>query len=417
MKSLIFDLVCTCSQFKWWLPSDRSIKVLFSLGLLSAFMLGVFELLFPIYLNYRNVSLFDMGLILSISTLAISFFRIFVGEYSDVYGRKRVYLASCAFGAIAKSVLSLSLGKIEILLGRFLDDLYNNLRNSVNNVMLYEKAREAYAKIFSWSTTSNFLLQAAGNISFATLLLYFGYSGCFFLLAGMEIVMFFGILLYKEDHNAVKRKISIREAYSFKINRNLMILALSSAIATLGFGIAHGSYLLPLYFGEKYGLDLAQISIVSAIHRLAYLTTPVSTLAIRKLGIIKTYILSTLAYAISFLAIGLITFPIFIFMPIFLIHDLLGGGIRQTAMNVIVQSQAADGRRGREANTFNTIQTPMSVIAPTIAGILAAKGWDNIFIVGGLLYIVSLLIFCLFFKANALTSQEAEAKGKASANS
>jgi hypothetical protein len=69
-----------------------------------------------------------------------------------------------------------------------------------------------------------------------------------------------------------------------------------------------------------------------------------------------------------------------------------------TAMNVIMQNLTDDDTRGREVNAFNAIQTPMVIMAPSLAGILAAASWDFIFIAGGLLYLVSLLMFLLFFK-------------------
>lgn len=385
---------------------DRNIKVVFSAGLLSAFTLGVFEILFPFYLDHIGISLVDMSLVFSISTLGISLFRIFLGEYADIYGRKKIYLASCTFGIVSKGIFPFSIGKLEIIANKFLNDLEESLRASVHNIMLYENAKRTYVKLFSWFTTSNFILQAIGNLSLAVFLAYLGYPNCFFLLACIEIARFLIILSYKENKREKgEREISLREAYSFKIERNLKVLSLSSAIGVLGFGIAHG-FLLPLYFVGKYGLDVAQISIITAIHRLSFLTTPLADKTIRRLGTTRTYIFSTLAYAVAFLAVGLITFPIIIFVPVFLIHDLLGGGIRMTAMNVIVQNHVADSRRAREVNTFDAIQTPMAIIAPSIAGVLAAASWDFIFIVGGLFYLVSLIVFCLFFKEkNETTSQ------------
>jgi len=383
---------------------DINVKVIFAAGLFSTFILGVFEILFPFYLNYRGISLINMGLIISVSTLAISFFRIFLGEYADVYGRKRIYLASCTLGIFGKGMFPLSIGELGILFSKFLNDLEDNLRISVHDIMLYENARKAYTKLFSWFTTSNFVMQAIGNLSFAALLIYLGYSGWFFLLAGVEIAKLFIILLYKESRKEKGyRKMSLREAYSFRIKRNLMVLSLSSAIGVLGFEIAHG-FLLPLYFVGKYGLDTTQIAIITAIHRLSFLTTPLADKTIRRLGLRGTYILSTLAYALAFLAVGLITFPIVIFVPVFLIHDLLGGGIGKTATSVIVQNLVADSQRGREVNTFNAIQMPMAIMAPSLAGILAAASWDFIFIAGGLLYLFSLLVFCLFFKENDETA-------------
>jgi MFS family permease len=244
-----------------------------------------------------------------------------------------------------------------------------------------------------------FIVQASGAIFFAFLIIYLNFSGIFFILAVVEATKFLILYFYQEDKMKTGKKMSLRKAYSFKIKRNLAILSLTSAVSQLGFGIAHG-FLLPLYFQGKYGLDYTQISIVTVFHRLAFMTTPLAEKFIKKLGVRTTYILSTSAYAISFLAIGFYTFPILLFVPLFLIHDLLGGGIGMTAMSVMTQNLTDDETRARQINTFNAIQTPMTILAPGLSGILAAMSWDYIFVAGGLLYIVSLIIFSLFFKAN-----------------
>jgi len=392
------------------MPLRRNVKVIFGAGLLSAFILGVFEILFPLYLDYRGISLIDMGLIFSISTLIISFSKIFLGEYTDVYGRKKVYLSSCAFGIVAKGLFPFSAGKLEILISKFLNDLQGSLRMSVHNIMLYENARKAYTRLFSWFTASNFIFQAIGTLSFAFLLASLGYTGLFFVLSGVEIAKLLVILAYREHRQTRSgKRISLREAYSFKLDRNLKVLLLSSAISALAFGIPHG-FLLPLYFVGKYGLDAAQLSIVTAIHRLSFLTTPLADKVIRRLGLRRTYILSALAYAVSFLAVGFVSLPIYVFLPVFLIHDLLGGGIGMTAMNVMVQNLTDDDTRGREVNAMDAIRTPMAIAAPSIAGILAAASWDLIFIAGGLLYFVSLAVFSLFFHGQDYTSASTTGK-------
>jgi len=380
---------------------NRNVKVVFSAGLLSAFILGIFNLLFPFYLDHIGISLIDMGIIFSVSTLVIAFIRILLGEYADVYGRKKVYLASSALSAAAKSIFPFSTGQLEILVSKFLSDMGDSLRFSVHNIMLYENAKKAYAKLFSWFTVSNFILQALGTLAFALLLAQFGYSGLFLLLAGIEVTKFLILFLYRENKKTERRRdLSLKEAYSFKLHRDLRVLAFSSAIGALGFGIAHG-FLLPLYFVGKYGLDASQISVITAIHRLSFLTTPLADGVIRRLGLRRTYIFSTLAYAFSFLVVGLITFPIVVFVPIFLIHDLFGGGIRMTATNVIMQNLTDDEKRGRDINAFNAVQTPMTILAPSIAGFLAAASWDYIFVAGGLLYTVSLAVFCFFLRGES----------------
>jgi len=376
---------------------DKNVKVIFVSGLLSAFIVGIFELLFPFYLESVGISLIDMGLIISVSTLVISFLRIFLGEYADVYGKKKVYLASCATGVASKTLFPFSINELQILGTKFLNDLQDNLRMTVHSIMLYENARDSYAKFLSWFTTVEFLLQASGTIFFAFFLYLLGYSGLFLVLALVEAVKFLILMFYREGNRKEGKKMSLKEAYSFKIDRNLLVLSLVSAISGLGFGIAHG-FLLPLYFQGKYNLDIAQISLLTVLHRLAFMTTPLSERVIKKLGLRKTYIFTTSAYALSFIAIGLWTFPIPVFVALFLVHDLLGGGIGSTATSVMTQNLTDDETRSRQINTFNAVQTPLAILAPGMSGILAAMSWDYTFLAGGILYTISLCFFCLFFK-------------------
>jgi predicted MFS family arabinose efflux permease len=228
--------------------------------------------------------------------------------------------------------------------------------------------------------------------------------GLFFVLAIVEATKLFLLLFYREGDKKAGKKMSLKQAYSFKIDRNLLILSLSSAVSSLGFGIAHG-FLLPLYFQGKYGLDYFQISVITVLHRLAFMTTPLAEKVIKRLGLRTTFILSTSSYAFSFLAIGVYTFPIVFFVPIFLIHDLFGGGIGMTATSVMTQTLTDDETRARQINTFNAIQTPMTILAPGISGILAAMSWDYLFIAGGLLYIASLAVFITLFRSESLDLQ------------
>ncbi|MBS7615163.1 MFS transporter [Candidatus Bathyarchaeota archaeon] len=382
----------------------RNVKIIFVSGLFSAFVTGIFELLFPFFLESRKLSLVDMGLIFSVSTLVISFLSILHGEYADVHGRKKIYLASCSLGIVSKTLFPFTLNDLQILFAKFLSDSKDNLRISVHNIMLYENVRENYAKYLSLFTTIDFVLQASGAIFFGFFLSYLGFSGLFFILAAVELAKLFLFFFYRECDRKNNRRVSIRRAYSFKINRNLFVLALSSAISSLGFGIAHG-FLLPLYFHGKYGLDVLQISAITVLHRLAFMTTPLAGEVIKKLGLRKTFILSTSSYAFSFLAIGFYTFPIPAFVALFLVHDLIGGGIGMTAMSVMTQTLTDDETRARQINTFGAIQTPVTILAPSISGMLAAMSWDYIFVAGGLLYFVSLSIFIALFKDEALKTQ------------
>jgi hypothetical protein len=74
-------------------------------------------------------------------------------------------------------------------------------------------------------------------------------------------------------------------------------------------------------------------------------------------------------------------------------------------MSVMTQNLTDDETRARQLNTFNAIQTPMTILAPSISGMLAAISWDYTFIAGGLFYCVSLAMFSVLLKSESLVSK------------
>lgn len=378
---------------------NRNIRVLFIVGLSFGFVAGLSELVLPFFLSYRGVSLVQIGIIFSISALAMALFRIFLGEYTDIYGRKKVYSTAFAVGALSNALFPFSFGQIVLSLNKILTDISTNITTSIHSVTLYENDKENYSRWFSWITAGQILIMALGDFVTSILILRINFSGCFYLLAAVQAAAFFFFLLFYREKVTEKqnRKISLKKTFSFYIHRNLKVLAVASTLLMIGIQINH-TFTLPLYFAAKYGMNTAQVAIIMAIHRLSFLTIIYASSYLKKFPLKKAYIYTSLPYVFSFLIVGTITLPIDVFTPIWLIHDLLGGGINATTQQVIVQTLARDDRRGKDVNTFSAIQNLSLIITPYLAGTLAAMNWDYIFLGGGILCLASVIFFCIFYK-------------------
>jgi MFS family permease len=387
---------------------EENIKVLYVVGLSHAFVMGLFEFIFPFFLTDMGISLVEIGIIFSVSALALGIFRILLGEYTDIYGRKRIYSTAFALGALSNLLYPLSLGQIRMALNKILTDISASIRMSVHSIMLYESDSKNYNRWYSWLMGGQHIVMAFAIFISSLLLFHIGYSNCFFLIASIQIGISIGFSLFYREKKKIRqaKKISLKAVYSFDIHRNLKVLVVASILLSIGFQINH-TFTLPLYFAGKYGMPTEDVAIMMSIHRLGFLTTFFASNFLNKVPLKKAYIYASLAFAISFLIVGLITLPIAVFIPIWLLHDLLGGGIWVTAREAILQKFARDETRGKDVNTFGAIHSLTTVITPSLAGALAAANWDYIFLGGGILCLASVILFYVFYEDPSHHEEEA----------
>jgi len=219
---------------------------------------------------------------------------------------------------------------------------------------------------------------------------YLGYAGCFYVIGIFDLITF-AIVQFMYREGLWKKKESdskplmkrIKETYSFDISRKLKIFSVIAGLAGIGNQLSH-TFSLPLYFAGKYGLAQQDIAIILTLHRFAMIPMLFSNRIIQKTGLRTIYPISLLAYASSFLLAGLIN-NVWVMVPIWLIHDMVGGSIRVPAHDTLVQGFARNESRARDTDTCQFIMEFMTMFAPIIAATLASINWDFMFLGGSAL--------------------------------
>lgn len=381
--------------------SRRNIKVLLTVTLTLGLMQGMMDLMFPFYLSYRGITLVGMGVLYTLTYCDDGFIQIFVGDYADSIGWKKMFSISYIVGGIANVLFTFGRGVIDLTLIKDFNDSASSIRTAGSSVMVFKDAGKAFTRIIAWFRGGGLVIQAVGYSIAVIILNYFGFFGIFYTIALVNFIAFvFFIIYYKETFvkNEGQPRISlvkrIKQAYTFNISRDLMILSIIGGTFSIGNMLSH-TFSLPLYFAGKYGLDDTTIAIILSLHRFSMFPMLFVGPVIKKMGVKRIYPIALTIYATSFLLSGLIH-NLWIMVPIWLTHDLIGGSLRMPSYETLTQAFAREENRGKDTGQSYFITEIVSIVAPVLAGSLAALNWDYLFL-GGAAFIYIAVIAYLFF--------------------
>lgn len=177
----------------------RNINLLLAVTLALGFMQGLFELMFPFYLEFREISLVGMGVLYTITYCDDEFIQIFVGDYSDSVGRKKTYTMSFILGGIANILFSFGRGVIDLSIIKDLNDIATTIRGAVSSPMIFENVGNAFTRYIAYFRGGGLVIQATGYFAAFIILQYLGFFGCFYTIALTNFIAFaFFTLYYKE---------------------------------------------------------------------------------------------------------------------------------------------------------------------------------------------------------------------------
>jgi len=377
---------------------ELNLKAVFLSLALSAFVEGLFNFVTPFYLASQGISFFNIGVIFSISALAMVLLRISFGGYTDIRGRKTLFASAFLLQSFSSALFPFARSVLHATPVKILYDLSLSVKTSLKSTIVFENARETYHRMIAWLSGLELLMMALVNFAAAAILSFFTFTGSYFLMAVFQIAAFFAILfVYKEKSRARrKRSVSFKDMYGLHLKRNMWVLMFAMAFYTVGFSLSHG-FVEPLFWEGKYALPKPYIGLVIGLHRLS-LALPlfVTGSLVQRLDMKKAYIFSSLTLALLITPMGFID-NVYLAVMIWLLHDLLGGSIQIPVGQILTQLNARDVNRGRDTNTMQLLSGLASVVAPSLSGALITINWDLIFIVGGLLIFAAPLIIYAFY--------------------
>jgi len=364
---------------------------------------GLQETMFPLLLDVRGLTMFQIGSVFTASMLPLAFITVLVGGLSDTLDTAPFFIASLLLASASHGIASLAYDAWTAFTAKILFDLATVFKNAVVSVMLFRLSRDSFVKNYSIATGLEFTSQAVGLALAGVIVKLLGYEGGFilssFLLATIFALALIGIGWRGRVVRPRKSVFSIFKG-GWGLNRELWVLALSGAMLSFGTYLSHG-FIPPLYFTKRYGLNEIVLSALMTLHRLS-LGLPMLA-AYRPIKLLRRLPPSAaLAIPICVEGVSLLATPfapsLLTAVAFWLPHDLLGASIWIPLRNEYVQRHCREDTRGLDTNKVSLVILLGGAPAPIVAGIVAEKSIGLPFIASGLIVLTAATTIFLFYK-------------------
>ncbi len=369
----------------------RNFAVISIAAALFGLSMGVYDLLFPYFLDELGMSFENMGITFSLASLFIAFSSVYIASASDIWGRKYFYSVGMVSGCIA-SVMAPILSSFPFLvISKTLRESAMRFRQTIQGTLIYEFAPKKFPDLFAKSRGIEYLSEAGGNIAAGTLLVILGFSNCFYLsgtLLGLSMIVFvIGFREKRQKEEVTGEHLGLSEMFSLDMPRGLALISISSFIFAVGLSTSH-NFIMPLFFSKKFGAPVEQVSLILALHRLSLALPLLFSGIAARFSLKKVYIGALLYEGLALTAAGLLP-NLIASAGIWLTHDLLGAALWMPVQATLIQRFARKSSRGSDVSKVRAIGYLGWVIGPLIAGWTSPISISLPFVLSGILVLLS----------------------------
>jgi len=375
---------------------SRNVKVLLLISVIFGLALGIYEFIFPLYLNDMHISFRNMGIIFSLSSIAMFFIRIHAGQLADVHGRKKFYSLALLGSGLASLFTPFTLRISLQTVLKSLREACAVVQESIHSVALYENVKSKFLDFIGKTVGAQWVFQGLGALVAGGMLVFFGYRNIFLFNAGLLFSAFLIFTIFFSEKDFKKSDpsaaVPFRKLYALDFSRPMMIIMLSSFVFNIGMGSSH-SFIMPLFFLDKFAISKGSVSIVMAVHRLT-LGLPMifaGWFINEKMNLKRIYIWFIALEGIMMAASALIP-NFFIATAVWLAHDYVGAAFWSPVSKTLIQRYSRQESRAYDVSKVAAFSTLGLIIGPLIAGWLAGISISAPFFAAGMIMIVSALM-------------------------
>ncbi len=370
---------------------NRNVKAVLVVSALFGAATGIYEFVLPYYLAERGLSFQHMGAIFAVAAAGMLALRILMGRLADLWGRKLFYALSLGGSGAAMWLTPLSGSVLAQSALKSVREAAFVTRETLHPIVLYEESRGRFMAFMGKTRGMEFLLQGVGTLAAGYLFVVLGTGGNLRLAGGMMAagcLLFWLVFRERPGREAQVASGGLRELFSFEMHRNLKVITVSVFIFNVGMTTSH-SFIMPLFFSDKFGVSEYTVSWVMVGHRLT-IALPLliaGTLAIRNL---KGAYMWTLALEGAVLSASALIPNFHGAAAVWLLHDLLGAGIWIPVQSMIIQEYTRPERRALEYGKIQAFGGTGTILGPFLAGYLSERiNVSAPFFVSGLLMIAA----------------------------
>ena len=352
---------------------NRNVKVILAVSVLFGASTGIYEFVLPYYLRERGLSYQNMGTIFVAAAVGMLVLRVLMGRLADLWGRKLFYGLSLGGSAIAMWMTPTSASVVGQSILKTLREAMFTTRETLHPVVLYEEHRGRFRDFIGKTRGMEFLFQGAGTLISGITFVLLGTGGNLRLAGGMlalGFVAFWAIFRERPSvSDAPPRPSRLRDLFSLDMHRNLKVITLSVFIFNVGLMTSH-SFVMPLFFSEKFGVSEYTVSWIMVAHRLT-IALPLLVAGSLPIRNLKGVYIWTLAVEGAVLSASAVIPNFYGAAIVWLLHDLLGAGVWIPVQNLIIQDYTDPDQRALQLGKILAYGGIGTIIGPGLAGVLS----------------------------------------------
>jgi len=373
--------------------TSHNVKTLLLVSVIFGGTFGLYEFVLPLYLDEQSISFKSMGYIFSAATLGMFFGRIYIGNLSDLWGRKPFYSLALLVCGLVCFFTPMATVLLPLIILKTLWDLAVVTRATMHPILLYEDSRSRFMDFLGKTRGMEFLFQAGGTFLAGATAVSLGYKKNMWIAGGTMFVawLFFAGMFRERKGAASKQKVKAKSLLDWReLSYNLKVIIVAYFIFTVGLRTSH-CFIMPLFFTKKFLVTAQTVSWVMIIHRLT-IATPMLFIGHLHIKNLKaTYIGAVLLQGLSVAVSALI--PNFVIASaVWLIHDFVGAGVWIPIQNEIIQRYSREGTRGLDVSITLAFPSLGGIFGTIIAGYLAGHWISGPFLISGLVTMASALV-------------------------
>lgn len=403
---------------------NRNIKFFMLANVLIQIGLGVFMVMYNLYIKELGMPETVNGKVISMTATASALMLIPAGFLSDRFGRKWIIIAGAIFGAMTLFYRSFTITETPLVTAAFLTGLFMAFVQVSGVPFLAENSKpservQMFSIYFALMTVANVVGSLLGGVIsdvFQTILdMEAVYAIRWSLLAGAFIYScgLIPLLSLKSRSTEIEEKVShdpLVPANDINLKKNLIVI-FHFSFASLLIGLGSGLVVpyLNLYFSNRFDASNTYIGLIlslgSAMTAVAMLIGP---MLVRKVGKVKALIIFQVL-SIPFLILTAYTTSLFLAAIGFLLRQALmnAGNPIQSAIAMEVVHDKYKGL----ANSLNQVvfNVGWATMGPLAAGLVVAFGsywgYAYAFTITAGLYIVSSIYYYFIFGKRKLADE------------
>jgi len=373
---------------------NRNVKTVLFVSVLFGASTGIYEFVLPYYLQERGLSFHSMGTVFGVAAAGMLLVRVVMGRLADVWGRKLFYGLSLAGSAVAMWLTPYT-GAVGLQAAlKTLREAMFLTRDTVHPVILYEESRGEFMRFIGKTRGFEFLFQGAGTVVAGVTLAKLGTGGNLQMAAvalAVGAVVFWALFREHWKPRPDHRGGSVWGLFSLRgMHRNLMVILISNLVFNVGISTGH-SFVMPLFFSEKFGVSRELVSWVMVAHRVT-IAVPLllaGALAVKRL---RRVFMITLALEGALISASALIPGFWAASGVWLLHDLVGAGVWLPIQNQIIQDYTRPEERALEMGKLLAFSGVGGILGTYLSGVLADYNISAPFFVSGVLMVAAAVV-------------------------